>query len=155
MVRTYDGDDMLAGSTESYSAGETDFWIVKADSSGNLKGQMAVGGTGNDTAYSVAETYNGAYVMTGATDSYGNGRDDIWLVRTMSPDVTTTSTSTTTTTTSATTTSTTLSPCTKPGDSPPCDEISLTEVINYINEWAAGRAELGDVIDLIAAWSRQ
>lgn len=155
MVMTYDGGYMLAGSTESYAVGKGDFWILKADSKGNLKGQMPIGGAGNETAYSLIETYDHGYVMVGYTDSYGNGGDDIWLVKTNSPDVTTTSTTTTTTTTSASSTTTTLSPCSKLGDYPPCDEITLAEIVNYINAWSRGEAELGDVIDLIIAWSNQ
>jgi len=77
---------------------------------------------------------------------------------------TTTTTSTTTisttttmpsTTTSSTTTSTTTIPegCELPGDTPPCGVVTLTEVVDFINQWAQGEAELGEVIDLINAWA--
>lgn len=63
-------------------------------------------------------------------------------------------TTTSTTTTSTTTTSTTLAgECTLSGDYAPCGEISLSEVINYINLWADGDSYLSDVISLINAWA--
>ena len=65
--------------------------------------------------------------------------------------VTTTLPVTTTTTTS--TTSTTQASCTLAGDNPPCGNVSLSEVINYINAWATGQADLSDVVRLINAWA--
>ena len=44
--------------------------------------------------------------------------------------------------------------CAMPGDEFPCGTVTLAEVIDYINEWGFGNAELGDVIDLIDAWMR-
>jgi parallel beta-helix repeat protein len=156
MIRTYNGGYILAGSTKSFGAGGEDMWIVKTDSLGSMKGQLPIGDEGNETAYSVIETYDGAYVMTGYTDSIGSGRKDVFLVKTKSPDATTTTTTTTTTMSTTATTSTTLGdPCEKAGDYPPCNEITLTEIVNYINAWARGEAELGDVIDLIIAWTAQ
>jgi parallel beta-helix repeat protein len=156
MIRAYDGGYILAGATESFANGGDDFWIVKADSLGNMKGQLPIGGTGNETAYSVIETYDGAYVMAGYTDSYGSGGKDVFLVKTRSPDATTTTTTTTTTISSIATTTTTLAnPCEKPGDYPPCNEITLAEIVSLINAWARGEAELGDVINLIIAWTNQ
>ena len=43
--------------------------------------------------------------------------------------------------------------CDLEGDYPPCGEITLGEVIDFINLWAEGEATLGDVIDLITAWA--
>ena len=39
------------------------------------------------------------------------------------------------------------------GDDIPCGQVSLSEVINYINKWAAGDAELSDIITLINKWA--
>jgi hypothetical protein len=57
------------------------------------------------------------------------------------------------TTTSSTTSSTTMPVCTMPGNGPPCDEVSLIEIVSGINQWAAGSFDLGDVIDLINSWA--
>lgn len=71
------------------------------------------------------------------------------------PWTTTTSTTiptTSTTSSSSTTTTTTLS-CELSGDYPPCDEVTLSEVVNFINLWSQEEAELSDVVNLINAWA--
>lgn len=61
---------------------------------------------------------------------------------------------TTTTTSTSTTTSTTIpAECDLSGDYPPCGEVTLSEVVDFINQWAQGQALLADVIDLINAWA--
>jgi hypothetical protein len=54
-----------------------------------------------------------------------------------------------------TTSTTTTLPiqCTLRGNYPPCDEVTLQEVINAINEWAVDEFTLLDVINLINAWA--
>jgi hypothetical protein len=60
--------------------------------------------------------------------------------------------STTTTTSSSTTT--TLPQCVLPGDYPPCGAVSLDEVVDRINEWASGLADLSSVVNLINGWTQ-
>ena len=43
--------------------------------------------------------------------------------------------------------------CDLQGDYPPCGEVTIEEVADFINLWSSGEAELGDVIDLINAWA--
>ena len=42
--------------------------------------------------------------------------------------------------------------CNMPGNSPPCETVSLQEVVAAINQWAEDSMTLGEVIDLIYAW---
>ena len=58
-------------------------------------------------------------------------------------------------TTTTSTTTTTQGECALSGDYPPCGYISLDEVVNHINEWAMGNADLSGVINLINAWSNK
>jgi hypothetical protein len=45
--------------------------------------------------------------------------------------------------------------CDQPGVSPPCDEATLGEVINYIDQWSVGNASLSDVLNLVFFWADQ
>ncbi|MFZ2456667.1 MAG: MBL fold metallo-hydrolase [Candidatus Altiarchaeia archaeon] len=62
------------------------------------------------------------------------------------------STSTTSTSTSSTTSST-VPQCVMPGNSPPCEDVSLLEVVGGIYKWFDGIFGLGEVIDLIDSWA--
>jgi hypothetical protein len=64
---------------------------------------------------------------------------------------TTTTQATITSTTSTTTTS--VLQCNLPGDYPPCNEVTLSEVINAINKWVTGELKLSEIVTLINAWA--
>jgi len=80
--KTSDGGYILAGYTDSYGAGDSDFWLLKTDSSGKEQWNETFGGTEFDIAYSVAQTADGGYIIAGYTFSYGVGGVDFWLVKT-------------------------------------------------------------------------
>jgi hypothetical protein len=82
MVVTSDGGYALAGYTISYGTGNNDFWLVKTDSSGNQVWSKTYGGTGYDYAYSVIQTGDGGYALTGFTNSFGGGKPNVLLVKT-------------------------------------------------------------------------
>ena len=83
MVRqTMDGGYIIVGETSSFgSRGNSDVLLVKADSLGNKVWQRSFGGKETDIGYSVSQTSDGGYIVTGETSSFGNGNNDIWLVR--------------------------------------------------------------------------
>jgi hypothetical protein len=66
---------------------------------------------------------------------------------------TTTTTTSTTTIPHATSTSTTIPRCVMPGNDPPCNVVSMKEVLNAIKEWTHGNMHLYDVIALLNSWS--
>ncbi|MCW4007047.1 MAG: hypothetical protein NWF04_10745 [Candidatus Bathyarchaeota archaeon] len=82
IISTSDGGYALAGSTESFSAGRTDFWVVKVDAAGNPQWNQSYGGRYHDRAYCIIETSDGAYALAGHTQSYGEGSYDYWLIKT-------------------------------------------------------------------------
>jgi len=82
MEQTADGGYALAGITDSFGAGNTDFWLVKTDANGNAQWNKTYGGIGYDEAYDLVQTTDGGYALAGETTSFGAGNNDAWLVRT-------------------------------------------------------------------------
>ncbi|HSL90951.1 MAG TPA: T9SS type A sorting domain-containing protein [Ignavibacteriaceae bacterium] len=80
---TSDGGFIIAGWTFSHGPGFLgNAWLVKTDSLGNEQWNKAFGGTEVDRAYSVQQTTDGGYILTGYTDSFGAGLYDMLLIKT-------------------------------------------------------------------------
>jgi hypothetical protein len=79
---TADRGYIIAGLTSSVGAGGSDVYLIKTDSLGNTQWDMAFGGTSDDCGYSVEETFDGGYVVSGWTNSFGAGLYDVYLLKT-------------------------------------------------------------------------
>jgi len=82
LVQTSEGGYALAGFTNSFGVGETDFWLVKTDSSGNMQWNQIYGGQSYETAWAIVQTGDGGYALAGSTSSFGAGGHDFWLIKT-------------------------------------------------------------------------
>ena len=98
-IQTSDGGFVLAGFSNSFGLGFSDFWLVKTNSTGHEEWNYTIGGDSNDNAIKVLEISNEEFVLAGNTVSFGSGRQDAWLVK-IKNIVETTPTSSTTTSTS-------------------------------------------------------
>jgi uncharacterized delta-60 repeat protein len=78
--QTSDGGYIVAGMTESFGAGYADIWVLKLDSNGDVQWQKTYGGPGNDGAYSIRQTADGGYIVSGEY-SFGAGYVDIWVLK--------------------------------------------------------------------------
>ena len=76
----------IAGWTASYGSGGQDLWLFSTDADGDLQWEYHAGGPGNDVAYGMIHVDN-RFLMIGITESYGAGRDDLWLLSLDDPQV--------------------------------------------------------------------
>jgi uncharacterized delta-60 repeat protein len=77
-----DGGYYLAGSTESFGLGQTDFWLVRTNANGDSLWSDYYGGPGDDWCFSAQRTTDGGLILAGYTNSFGTGNTDVWLVKT-------------------------------------------------------------------------
>ena len=82
--QTTDGGYIIAGKAESFSTGDSDVWLIKTDASGSTLWTKIFGGVEDEYAYSVDQTSDGGYIITGAKriDPNPPYYSDIWLIKT-------------------------------------------------------------------------
>jgi uncharacterized delta-60 repeat protein len=79
--QTADDGFIVAGYTSSFGAGGLDFWVLKLDAAGDVDWQKTYGGSGNDDAFSIQQTSDNGYIITGRTNSFGAGGYDFWVLK--------------------------------------------------------------------------
>lgn len=80
--RTYDDGYIVCGTTTSYSSGNTDAYLLRTDSNGLFLWERSFGGLNIDNATCVHQTPDSGFVISGFTNSFGNGGYDAYLVKT-------------------------------------------------------------------------
>jgi hypothetical protein len=81
LIQTSDGGYAIAGTTQSFGAGEADVYVVKLDANGNLQWTKTIGGPSNDESLSLIQTSDGGYAIAGTTQSFGAGEADVYVVK--------------------------------------------------------------------------
>ncbi|HHT9132470.1 MAG TPA: hypothetical protein ACFYED_08275, partial [Candidatus Tripitaka californicus] len=79
--QTSGGGYILTGYTRSFGSGVLDFLVLRLDSSGSIVWQKAFGGNGADKGYSIQQTSDGGYILTGETASLGALYNDVLVLR--------------------------------------------------------------------------
>ncbi|MEA3311862.1 MAG: hypothetical protein U9Q76_06550, partial [candidate division WOR-3 bacterium] len=82
LEETTDGGYIVVGETYSFGAGKSDIWLVKTDSYGDTLWSRIYGGRRDEFGRTVRETPDGGYIIAGSTNSFGRGRQDVWLLKT-------------------------------------------------------------------------
>jgi len=81
LKKTSDGGYIVTGTKTSFDTELTDVWLIKTDVNGYMQWNLTLDGGEDDWSYSVDETIDGGYIITGLTNSYGNGSYDLWLIK--------------------------------------------------------------------------
>ena len=78
---TDDAGFVVAGSTESFGAGQIDAWVFKVNGSGDLLWQKTYGNEYDDGLYSIYQSVDGKYLVAGYTELASFGRSDAWAFK--------------------------------------------------------------------------
>ena len=74
------------GVIKYYQVITEDIWELQSvsnmDKGSSFTFVQTFGGSSGDYGYSVQQTEDGGYIITGLTGSYGNGGNDVWLIKT-------------------------------------------------------------------------
>jgi len=81
LIQTSDGGYAIAGYTTSFGAGQLDVYVVKLDANGNLQWTKTIGGKKEEAGFSLIQTSDGGYAITGFTESFGAGDWDVYVVK--------------------------------------------------------------------------
>ncbi len=95
--KTADGGYILSGRSSSSASGDVaavnhglgDYWIVKLDANGVIVWDKLFGGSNDEAAFSIQQTTDGGYIVTGTSLSSANGNvsgtnhglQDYWILK--------------------------------------------------------------------------
>mgnify|MGYP000551381281 CR=1 FL=1 len=82
MKVTPDGGYILSGYTDPFNADGSDMLLLRLDQEGRLLWKKIIGGLRMDRALSVDNTLDGGFIITGKSESYGHGNEDLILLKT-------------------------------------------------------------------------
>ncbi|MBA7640558.1 hypothetical protein ES703_48228 [subsurface metagenome] len=82
IIHTSEGGYAIVGYTESFGAGNEDVYLIEIDSIGDILWTKTYGGNNADIGYSLVESEQAGYVISGSTESFGAGYEDIYVIKT-------------------------------------------------------------------------
>lgn len=82
LIQAKDGGYVMVGETDSKTQGRRDILWLKHDRYGKRLWDQNVGGQAIDSANALVQTQDGGYAIVGTTWSSGQGRSDVWLLKT-------------------------------------------------------------------------
>jgi hypothetical protein len=80
ILKTNDNGYIIIGSKIDFSSANCQVTSIKCDNIGNIEWANSYGGMGEDVGVDVVKTFDGNFILTGYTGSYGSGDKDIWII---------------------------------------------------------------------------
>jgi hypothetical protein len=80
IIRTEDGGYAISGYTRSKGKGKADAWVIKLDEWGNMVWDKTFGLSDNDVAFSIIQTEDGGYAISGYTIFKNIGEADFYII---------------------------------------------------------------------------
>jgi hypothetical protein len=82
LTETTDGGFMICGGTDGFTGNDDDIWIIRLDENGDSIWSNTFGGSSLEYAHAVIQTNDDGFLIVGSTSSFGQGSDDVYLVKT-------------------------------------------------------------------------
>lgn len=82
VVQLVDSSYAVCGITNSYGAGLDDAYLIKTTNNGALIWDRTFGGDSIDRCFCLLNTSDNGYLLAGQTLSFGNGKSDIYAIKT-------------------------------------------------------------------------
>lgn len=79
---TNDNCFAMIGHTNSYGNGGNDVYFIKINSTGDILWSRTYGGPGDDRGFSMEQTNDGGFIISGYTTSFGAGDADVYAIKT-------------------------------------------------------------------------
>ncbi len=81
IIETREGNYVIAGYSQDPETGYNNAWVVQLDRNGRVQWSQFFGGTKGEEAKSIIQTQDGGFAIAGLSQSGGNGKSDMWLLR--------------------------------------------------------------------------
>ena len=82
LVPANDGGFVITGVTRSQSDSSGDLWLFKVNNAGDMLWERTFGGENFEAGRSLQQTSDNGYIIIGQTESFGNGSNDAYLLKT-------------------------------------------------------------------------
>jgi hypothetical protein len=79
---TSDSGYIIAGGTYPGPVDSGDVYLVKTDVNGDTLWTKKIGGTGNDEARCIRQTFDGGYIISAESNSFNSGSQDMYIIKT-------------------------------------------------------------------------
>ena len=81
VIQTEDGGFALAGVTNTFGAGWSDFWLVKTNENGDSLWSRTYGGRFDEACNKIIRTSDDALLLAGRTSTFDAGWQDMWIIK--------------------------------------------------------------------------